>query len=58
MQFDHKPGEKKIGNLGRLVYTSSLKKIKEEIEKCDVVCANCHSIITFERLTQIKVIDV
>lgn len=49
MDLDHVKGEKKFnlataGN--RLV---SLEKVKEEIGKCEVVCANCHRIRTFKR---------
>jgi hypothetical protein len=29
----------------------SWKAIKKEIEKCEVVCANCHRIRTHDRLT-------
>ena len=39
--FHHKvPGSKRfnIGNPG----TRSIKRIQEEIEKCDLLCANCH----------------
>ena len=30
----------------------TLKRIQEEIEKCDVVCATCHRIRTWNRLPQ------
>lgn len=49
MQFDHVRGEK-IGNLNRLATNGSLRAVIAEIEKCDLVCANCHAIRTFERL--------
>lgn len=40
MDFDHRnPTEKKF-TIG--VSNKSLKALKEEIAKCDVVCANCH----------------
>ena len=43
LQFDHCRGEKRkeISNMVRQGW--SLKTIKAEITKCDVVCANCHS---------------
>ena len=49
MQFDHVRGKKEFnlseaGNRG-----VSYDKILLEISKCDVVCANCHAIRTFER---------
>ena len=40
LEFDHVNGAKRdnISNLKR----SSVKAVKEEIEKCEVRCANCH----------------
>lgn len=55
MDFDHRPGLKsKKGagpsNVGTMVaHHYSIEKIKEEIEKCDLVCANCHRIRTRDR---------
>ena len=41
MDFDHL--EDKVFTIARYYeYTLDLEKIKKEIEKCDVVCANCH----------------
>lgn len=43
MDFDHRPGEEKVTNIANLVGKgASLERIKEEIDKCDLVCANCH----------------
>lgn len=44
MDFDHVRGEKKF-NLGD-VRGMSKAALEAEIEKCDVVCANCHRIRT------------
>lgn len=49
MDFDHREGERKKGNPGDIVKTYSIKAYLEEIEKCDVVCANCHRERTFQR---------
>lgn len=41
LEFDHL--RDKVTNISRLVgYAASIEKIKLEIEKCEVVCANCH----------------
>jgi hypothetical protein len=41
LEFDHKYDKKfNLADAARRGY--SLKTIKKEIEKCDVVCANCH----------------
>lgn len=48
-EFDHRPDEKKVANISELIQGGRLNKIKEEITKCDVVCANCHRIRSFER---------
>ena len=49
MQFDHVRGEKAL-NIGNVTSKGlSITKLKKEISKCDVVCANCHAIRTHER---------
>ena len=47
MDFDHLPQYDKIENIGRI---RSHKKIKEEIAKCELVCANCHRVRTLKRI--------
>jgi len=47
MDFDHARGEKEFQISPKITY--SLKRLKEEIEKCDVVCANCHRIRSHKR---------
>ena len=42
MDFDHMPGVDKKFNLADAVRVAVLKKVEEEIEKCEVVCALCH----------------
>jgi hypothetical protein len=49
LEFDHRPGENKLFNIGEKVGSYSLEKIWAEVAKCDVVCANCHAIRTVER---------
>ena len=41
LDFDHVSGNK-IENVGQMVYWHSTEDILKEIEKCEVVCANCH----------------
>lgn len=49
MQFDHVRGQKKT-NVAMMVKTGRpISTIAAEIAKCEVVCANCHAIRTFER---------
>jgi len=50
MQFDHVPelGTKKA-NMANLVHGNLSKKLREEIKKCELVCANCHAIRTHKR---------
>jgi hypothetical protein len=50
MDFDHREGELKTDNVANLVASPhSMKKLLEEIAKCDLVCANCHRIRTHAR---------
>jgi hypothetical protein len=48
MDFDHREGEIKQYELNR-IDRMSIKAILREIEKCDVVCSNCHRVRTYER---------
>jgi hypothetical protein len=49
MDFDHVHGEKKFG-LGMMSGKGvSIARLQEEINKCDVVCSNCHRIRTHNR---------
>lgn len=48
MQFDHLPGFEKKGTIGHMV-TCSQNALEEELKKCELVCANCHAIRTYER---------
>jgi len=48
MDYDHRPGEQKLFNVG-MKYTKSLSVILAEIAKCDLVCSNCHRVRTHNR---------
>lgn len=41
MQFDHIRGEKSF-EIARAVSSHAMPRLLQEIEKCDLVCANCH----------------
>lgn len=47
LDFDHVRGEK-LCNVGEMVGRSR-ERIQEEMDKCEVVCANCHRIRTEDR---------
>ena len=49
LEFDHLPGYEKIESPNYLARTYSLEKAMQEIEKCEIVCANCHKIRTWNR---------
>lgn len=49
MQFDHVRGVKSI-NLSQVSSNQwSDDRLQEEIDKCEIVCANCHAQRTYER---------
>ena len=52
MDFDHRNGQEKIASISFLTFRKlvNFDKIKEEIAKCDLVCANCHRDRTYKRL--------
>lgn len=41
LEFDHVRGVKE-GNIAKLTRSANLDRLKKEIDKCEVVCANCH----------------
>lgn len=43
MEFDHVRGEK-TANIAKLVSAGSLGPVLQELDKCELVCANCHRI--------------
>jgi hypothetical protein len=49
MEFDHVRGEKS-NDISTMVNRSvSMKTLQAEIDKCEIVCANCHRIRTRDR---------
>lgn len=46
MDFDHVSGQK-VDNISTLVAKLSTAKLRKELEKCEIVCSNCHRIRTF-----------
>ena len=52
MDFDHATGTK-LFNLGKAVDDNiSIENLLIEVQKCDIVCSNCHRKRTFSRKTQ------
>ena len=49
MDFDHREGEEKVFEMNHVNYVT-MSAIKREVEKCDVVCANCHRERTYQRI--------
>jgi hypothetical protein len=49
MDFDHLSD--KIETISRMIDCGNLEKVRSEIAKCEVVCANCHRIRTYNRHT-------
>jgi hypothetical protein len=49
LEFDHKEGLDKRGNVGNMLHRYSWKTVLKEIEKCDIRCANCHRIKTVKQ---------
>lgn len=51
MDFDHVRGEKR-GDVASLIKNGARASVLAEIEKCDLVCANCHRTRTKNRLAE------
>jgi len=50
LEFDHVPERgKKVDGIFRVFKTYGIETAIKEIEKCDIVCANCHKTRTYKR---------
>lgn len=49
MQFDHLPEFEKLFNICTAYLNHGRQEILAEIEKCEVVCANCHAERSWQR---------
>lgn len=52
LDFDHTCPQEKKAAVSR-IKTLSLEKLRSEMAKCEVVCANCHRVRTYRRRTAI-----
>jgi hypothetical protein len=54
LDFDHLPGEQKSFNIGQAVKQKGMttERLDAELQKCELVCANCHRIRTLVRDAQ------
>lgn len=52
MDFDHRPGEVKEFNVNKGPGRHGMPAILAEMDKCDVVCSNCHRTRTHIRLPE------
>lgn len=51
IDFHHKKGEEKERGIAQMVgYGYSIKKIKKEISKCQIICSNCHRKIHYKKI--------
>lgn len=58
LEFDHREQENKIGGVKRLADDyASIKRIKNEIRKCEIRCCNCHRIRTQKQLGWKSAVD-
>jgi hypothetical protein len=51
MDFDHREATAKAGRVTGMIGRAGNARILAEVAKCDIVCANCHRVRTFERRT-------
>lgn len=50
LEFDHIEGEKSLN----ISFAKSISQALKEIEKCEVVCSNCHRVRTYNRIYNIR----
>ena len=55
LEFDHIDPSKKSKTVSQLVKKGVMKNIISEIEKCQVLCSNCHRIHTYANRHHINI---
>lgn len=58
MQYDHRDPSTKEFCIASAVSRFNLERALKEIEKCDLVCANCHAVRTYNRTKRVQSDDV
>lgn len=48
LEFDHL--DDKSYNIANMINSHSIQSISDEVLKCEIVCANCHRLRTYERM--------
>ena len=48
LQFNHIDPSKKKFTISQGYKGAGMKKLKDEIRKCEVLCANCHTMVTMK----------
>ena len=51
MDFEH-TGDDKVADVSKLMATGGFRRALAEMEKCEVVCSNCHRVRTWKRLQE------
>lgn len=54
MQYDHVDSDK-IASVSDLIRNGTMQQVLDEINKCELVCANCHSLRTWKRKVGIEI---
>lgn len=52
LEFHHKDPSQKDFGIAELMHKNALEKLKEEVKKCDLICANCHDELHYNLTNQ------
>lgn len=50
LEFHHLDPSQKIFSISQIPHTRSWARIQEEIDKCELLCSNCHREVEFEKI--------
>jgi hypothetical protein len=58
LDFHHRNPEEKTTTIAMMIVNGyALDKVKEEIEKCDILCANCHRKLHYDKRASLVSMD-